>query len=90
MNRTQAVKALRKEREGLPVLFQGLEAKFECRLLYLPPEVEFDTLTERPKAAYPGRLVALFRDALDPKPNGIVRKLTWKQVVGFIRRNFPR
>ena len=90
MTRTQAVKYLRQEREGLPVLFQGLEAKFECRLVYLLPETEFDILTERPKASYPARMVALFREADDFKPNGIVRGLTWKQVAGFIRRNFPR
>ena len=90
MNRLQAAKMLRQSREGLPVLFTGLDATFEVRPLYLPPEIEWDTLREKPIRSLPGRLFCFFRPVGNVKPNGLVRNLTWKQTLGFIRRNFKR
>lgn len=95
MNRRQAAKELRKNPEGLPVDFQGLEADFEIRPLWLvlepePFEDEEPALAPLLKAPPAGTFYLFFTRHGAGKPNGLVRGLKWIQVLNFIRRNFPK
>ncbi len=89
MNRLQAAKELRNNHEGLSIMFEGLEARFEVHPLWIKSYVEYDNYSERPKKVHPDRFFVLFRQEWAAKPNGLV-KATWKQILGLLRRNYSR
>ena len=85
MNRLDAASAIRQLPDGIQVMLEGLSGEwrhgewlpnlFEATVLYLPAEERFSLL---------------FRPSYAPQPTAMVRCVSWRQVLGFIRRNFPR